>query len=183
MPVVQLNAVQPNRQQRRARMGKTHAFGMPRAPADASISDEAPYRRVMQPEAEQAVLLDLFGRPPVVFHRSFVEIAGGVSGALWLSHAVALSQEPGAEGKATFYFSSDQCAEATGMSRREQELARKSLRTAGLLVECRQGGAPTYRLDFERLASLLLEQSAAAWSLPRGRADAPATKALHATAA
>lgn len=183
MPVVQITSAHDNRQQRRARMYKAHSLSAAtRPPQDLSITVDT-HRRAEPASAEQAVLLDLFGRPPVVFHRSFVEIAGGVGGALWLSHAVALSQEPGADGNATFHLSPQQCADATGMSPREQSQARKSLRKAGLLLECREDGAPAYRLDLQRLASLMLEQSAAAWSLGRGRADAPIAKALHATAA
>src|SRR5881397_172442 len=100
MAVVQLQAAQANRQQRRARMGKSHALKKPRmegVPLKA-LDGNRPAETVLL--AEEAVLLDLFGRPPVAFHRSFVDIAGGVSGALWLSHAVALTQEPGAVGRA-----------------------------------------------------------------------------------
>src|SRR5437870_5022097 len=103
MPVVQLPAAHDNRQQRRARMCKSHGF-VPalRSPAESPARRDTAHRGVVPLSAEEAVLLDLFGRPPVVFHRSFVEIAGGVSGALWLSHAVALSQEPGAGVDPTF---------------------------------------------------------------------------------
>lgn len=184
MPVVELIAAHDNRQQRRARISKSHAF-VPavRTPAGPLARRDTTHRAASALSAEQAVLLDLFGRPPVVFHRSFVEIAGGVNGALWLSHAVALSQEPGAHGDATFFLSPEQCTEATGMSTREQNHARKSLRSAGLLHECRHGGTRGYRLDLQRLASLLLQQGAVAWALQGGPLDAPVTKVLHATAA
>lgn len=186
MPVVELDAGNANRRQRRARMAKPHAAAMPR-PAVLPALEHIDDRRgipTAPSDPEHAVLLDLFGRPPVVFHRSFVDIAGSVNGALWLSHAMALSQEGGSRGDPSFHLSTKDCFEATGMSLREQVRARKSLRSAGLLLESRRGGGVVaYRLDFERLAQALLDHSTAAWSVPSGGTKAPMPGPLHATAA
>ena len=183
MPVVQLPAAHDNRQQRRARMSRSHSSFATTAARAAPWSSgaSAPCGFPSLP-ADQAMLLELFGRPPVVYHRSFVEVAGSVNGALWLSHAMALGQEPGFEGTATFEMSADECTDATGMSLREQELARKHLRSTGLLFECRRGDVRVYRLDLQRLAGLL-QQCGIGRRLPREVPEAPGTKALHATAA
>jgi hypothetical protein len=183
MPVVQLPAAHDNRRQRRARMGRSHPFiTTPETRAEPRACGVSAHCCAVPLPPDQAMLLELFGRPPVVFHRSFVEIAGGVNGALWLSHAMAIGHEPGTEGAATFLMSAEQCTEATGMSSREQDLARKQLRSAGLLFECRRGDMPVYRLDLQRLAGLL-QQCGGGRHVPRGVSDAPLTKALHATAA
>ncbi len=99
MPVVQISAAKANRQQRRARMSRSHQTALSRpTPAEcAPTGDSANAFRLL---LEEAVLLDLFGRPPVVFHRCFVDIAGGVGPALWLSHAVALMQAQGTTASA-----------------------------------------------------------------------------------
>jgi hypothetical protein len=185
MPVVELNAAQANRRERRAHLGRPHAVAARALPLEArapsSIETQAGNRTL---PVEHAVLLDLFGRPPVVFHRTFVDIAGGVGAALWLSHAVALAQESRIDERSTFTLSHHACAEATGMSRREQAQARRSLRVAGLLVECHNGVTLGYRVDFERLATLLLERSAATWSIgPHEGASAQPSPTEHASAA
>ena len=182
MPVVQLPAAHDNRQQRRARMIRSHSSFATAARAEPWPSGTSAACGSPSLPADQAMLLELFGRPPVVYHRSFVEIAGSVNGALWLSHAMALGQEPGIEGTATFEMSADECTEATGMSLREQELARRHLRSTGLLLECRRGDVRVYRLDLRRLAGLL-QQCGVGRRLPREVSEAPGTKALHATAA
>jgi hypothetical protein len=181
MPVVQLTSSYDNRQQRRARTGKlSNPVSSTQPPSGRS---DTTVRGVAALPAEQAVLLDLFGRPPVVFHRSFVEIAGGVSGALWLSYALTLSQEQEADGGATFFLSLEQCTEATGMSPCEQNHARENLRNAGLLQELRQGGTLRYRLDFEHLAGRLQGQSADSWTLQSDCLDRCVRETLHANAA
>jgi hypothetical protein len=183
MPVVQLPASHDNRRERRARMGRSHSLvTAPAARPEPWLCGTSAPAGDPPLHPDQAMLLELFGRPPVVFHRSFVEIAGGVNGALWLSHAMALCQEPGAEGTATFVMSTAQCTEAIGLSLREQDLARKSLRSAGLLFECRRDDVRLYRLDLQRLAGFL-QQCGAGRNLPPVVPDAPLTKALHATAA
>jgi len=133
---------------------------------------------------EQAVFLDIFGQAPVGFHRVFVDITGSVVSALWLSHTVGLigqilqtSVAPAnAQTPSDIWFSMsmDECTTVTGLSRREQESARESLRDMGMLFERRSGFGKNmqYRLEFSVLASRLRKQSSAAWGLGQGHAQA-----------
>jgi hypothetical protein len=84
------------------------------------------------------VLLDVFDTP-VSFHRCLVPVTGGVTSALMLSQAIWTTQslEPSADG--WFIRSQEQWLQETGLSRWEQETARRALRRSGLLEERRVG--------------------------------------------
>ncbi len=107
---------------------------------------------------EHSAVLDLFGQNAVAFHRSFVDIAGGVVGALWLSHAISIlaRREEGA-----FFLSQADCQAATGLTRREQETARQRLRSAGILREQRVGRRVAAHLDLGVVAQLLVYRASA----------------------
>jgi len=82
------------------------------------------------------LLLEVFDSP-VSFHRCLVPITGGVISALMLSQAIWTTQslEPSADG--WFIRSQEQWSQETGLSRWEQESARRALRRSGLLEERR----------------------------------------------
>ena len=84
------------------------------------------------------LLLEIFDLP-VSFHRCLVPITGGVTAALLLSQAIWTTQglDPAADG--WFMRSQDEWTAETGLSRWEQETARRALRRAGLLQERRFG--------------------------------------------
>jgi len=84
------------------------------------------------------LLLEVFDLP-VSFHRCLVPITGGVTAALMLSQAIWTSQtiEPSASG--WFSRSQEQWADETGLTRWEQETARRALRSFGFLEERRIG--------------------------------------------
>ena len=84
------------------------------------------------------LLLEVFDLP-VSFHRCLVPITGGVTAALMLSQAVWTTQtiDPAANG--WFSKSQGQWTDETGLSRWEQETARRALRAAGFLEERRVG--------------------------------------------
>jgi len=84
------------------------------------------------------LLLDVFDLP-VSFHRCLVPITGGVTSALMLSQAIWTTQtiEPAANG--WFCKSQDQWSDETGLTRWEQETARRALRSAGFVEERRVG--------------------------------------------
>ena len=84
------------------------------------------------------LLLAVFDMP-VTFHRCLVPVAGGVTAALMLSQAIWLTEtvDPASDG--WFMCSQEQWAQETGLTRWEQETARRALRRAGLLVERRLG--------------------------------------------
>jgi len=84
------------------------------------------------------LLLAVFDMP-VTFHRCLVPVAGGVTAALMLSQAIWLTEtvDPASDG--WFMCSQEQWTQETGLTRWEQETARRALRRAGLLEERRSG--------------------------------------------
>ncbi len=94
--------------------------------------------RLQVPGITPQLLLDVFD-VPVTFHRCLVPVTGGITSALLLSQAIWTSQwlEPAADG--WFLRSQDEWTQETGLSRWEQESARRALRRSGLLEERRIG--------------------------------------------
>ncbi len=94
--------------------------------------------RLQAPGITPQLLLDVFDAP-VSFHRCLVPVTGGITSALLLSQAIWMSQwlEPAADG--WFLRSQDEWTQETGLSRWEQESARRALRRSGLLEERRIG--------------------------------------------
>jgi len=94
--------------------------------------------RLQVPGITAQLLLDVFDAP-VSFHRCLVPVTGGITSALLLSQAIWTSQrlEPAADG--WFLRSQDEWTQETGLSRWEQESARRALRRSGLLEERRIG--------------------------------------------
>ena len=84
------------------------------------------------------LLLAVFDMP-VTFHRCLVPVAGGVTGALMLSQAIWLTETQEGASDGWFMCSQEQWTQETGLSRWEQETARRALRRAGLLEERRLG--------------------------------------------
>ncbi len=75
---------------------------------------------------------------PIAFNREFVRIGAGITGALMLSQAVYWSKRTKSR-EGWFYKTQSEWEEETGLTRREQETARKRLVSAGVLEEKRQG--------------------------------------------
>ena len=84
------------------------------------------------------LLLEVFDLP-VSFHRCLVPITGGVTGALMLSQAIWTTQTIDRTANGWFSKSQDQWSEEIGLSRWEQETARRALRSAGFVEERRVG--------------------------------------------
>lgn len=74
---------------------------------------------------------------PIAFHRPFVKLGIGITGALMLSQAIYWSRRTNASGY--FYKTQAEWEEETGMTRRELDTARKKLRDLGILEEKKQG--------------------------------------------
>ena len=92
----------------------------------------------------------------ISFHRCFVEIAGSISAALMLSQALYWTPRS-STGDGWFYKSEKQWNEETGMTRTEQEGARKKLRECDFWQEEKRG-IPCrlfYRVDMDKLARAL----------------------------
>ena len=128
-----------------------------------SMNDDLPQSAstagfVLDPERgiDPGLLLELFGQAPIVFNRIYVDIAGSVAAALWLAYAVYhVCERESAPGN---WFSKSQhdWERETGLSRREQERARKQLRLLGVLEEQRHPNAPlAYRIVLVRLYALM----------------------------
>ena len=93
----------------------------------------------------------------VAFHRNFVEVTENATAALLLSQMWYWSQTPTAEEReGWFWMTQNEIYEQTGITRHEQETARKRLRDMGLLEEERRGlpAKMWFRLDKERFFSL-----------------------------
>jgi hypothetical protein len=93
---------------------------------------------------------------PIAFHRAFVDITGSVLSALFLSQAWYWSKRHDHEDGWFFNTQADWQAE-TGLSRYEQESARKTLKKL-LILEEKLRDAPArlyYRLNKNRIAELL----------------------------
>jgi len=84
------------------------------------------------------LLLEVFDLP-VSFHRCLVPITGGVTAALMLSQAIWTTQAIERTANGWFSKSQDQWTDETGLTRWEQETARRALRSAGFLEERRVG--------------------------------------------
>jgi hypothetical protein len=110
------------------------------------------------------LLLDVFDTP-VTFHRCLVPVAGGVHAALLLSHAIWTTQALDGDADGWFLKSQEEWTEETGLSRWEQETARRALRRAGLMEE-RRIGLPA-RLWFRVCAS-------AVWAALKAHSARPA---------
>ncbi|MCA2438585.1 hypothetical protein R7Z80_01650 [Vibrio sp. 1733] len=74
---------------------------------------------------------------PIAFHRSFVKMGIGITGALMLSQSIYWSRRTNASG--WFYKTQEEWQDETGMTRRELDTARKKLRQLGILEEKKQG--------------------------------------------
>jgi len=83
------------------------------------------------------MLYDLLDRP-IAYHRVLAEIAGSVSGGVFLSQAIYWSKRTTLPDK-WFYKTSDQWFEETYLSRREQETVRKRLTAINILQEEKRG--------------------------------------------
>lgn len=103
--------------------------------------------------------IELFDRP-IAFQRAFVELGVGITGALMLSQCVYWHGRT-SDKEGWFYKSQADWEVETGMTRREQETARKRLETAGFLEEERKGVPARlfFRVNVEALEAALSKLS------------------------
>lgn len=102
-------------------------------------------------------ILNLLDRP-IAFNRTFVDLGVGITGALMLSQCVYWSTRT-QRGDGWFYKTQAEWSDETGLSRREQETARKRLVARGYLDEDRRG-VPCktyYRLNKDALERDILD--------------------------
>lgn len=93
---------------------------------------------------------------PIAFHRQFVKLAGCATSALFLSQLLYWSSKC-EDTDGWFYKTAQEWEEETGLTRREQETARKALKAAGVIEE-KLKGVPArvhYRANEARIIELL----------------------------
>jgi hypothetical protein len=93
---------------------------------------------------------------PVAYHRVLAQIGGGATAGLMLSQAWYWTPR-GEDG--WFYKSMEEWEEETGLTRTEQETARRKLTEKGLLEE-KRAGMPArlyFKVNVERILSLIAE--------------------------
>lgn len=119
-------------------------------------------RSATAPRLNPELLLQILDLP-VSFHRCLIPITGSVTAALLLSQAISTAQEADPTLSEWFSKSQDEWREETGLSRWEQETARRVLREAGFLEEQRFGMPAKlwYRVCPERVWRALQERAAA----------------------
>lgn len=116
-----------------------------------------------------ALLLDIFDEP-IVFHRAYVPITGSALAALFLSYAVYSTEHLPLEADGWFKKSSEEWLKETGMTRFEQQSARRILRDKGILIE-RRYGLPAelwFKVRTDFLLELMSDEANTRWgdSLP-----------------
>ena len=94
--------------------------------------------RVHTHDITAGLLLEVFDLP-ISFHRCLVPVTGGITSALMLSQAIWTTQTLDPASRGWFLRSQEQWTQETGLTRWEQETARRALRGAGLLDERRLG--------------------------------------------
>lgn len=107
--------------------------------------------------SKQALLALLHDRP-VAYHPVLVRVTGSVSAGLFLSQLLYWHGK-GSDQEGWIYKTRDEIAQETGLTRREQEGARKRLRDQGVVEEQLKGLPATvhYRVNIERLSEVLAE--------------------------
>jgi len=126
---------------------------------------------VLEREPELAIILC---QPPVAFNRSFIDITGSATSALYLSASLEMESES-AQCGTWFNISAEQLQSRSGLNEREQRSAMKRLRELNLVQERRQQrGTQTqirinYDCIFQGLVTLARRQSSVeacpAWSM------------------
>lgn len=101
-------------------------------------------------------MIELMARP-IAFQRAFVDLGVGIAGALMLSQCIYWTKRVTDE-EGWFYKSQQDWEEETGMNRREQERARKALKSIGVLEEKRRGvpARMYFRVNEDALEKALL---------------------------
>ena len=117
--------------------------------------------------SDRVVLAELLG-PSVAFHRTLAGVAGGVHAGLMLSRALHLTRLQ-VRHRLDHWIASSAARwfEEIGLTRREQETARRDLVRTGLWEECLRGIPPSLvaRIRLDCLLALLTDDASAARSL------------------
>lgn len=93
---------------------------------------------------------------PIAYYSTLARILGGVEESLFVSQFFSW-YDKGHNPEEWIYRTQDEISDETGLTRRNQETARKRLREVGVLEEQRAGipARLTYRLNLDVLAALV----------------------------
>lgn len=103
-------------------------------------------------------LIEAMNDRPIAFNRHYVNLGCGINGALMLSQMVYWSKRT-KDQNGFFYKTQDDWIEETGLTRYEQERARKKLKELGFILEHKHG-VPCkvhFKVDHERLYLALIQ--------------------------
>ena len=107
------------------------------------------------------IIWSLLGRH-IAFHRRLVDLTGSVKAALLLSQSIYWTRHGRdiAQSGGWFHKTTQQWTWETGLSPKEQRLARDALHRLGIVQERRMGvpGRAYFRLDLEQLSHLLSDR-------------------------
>lgn len=104
---------------------------------------------------------------PIAFHRCFVDLCG-VNGAIFLSQCIYWSKRLSSGRGGWFYKTQEDWEDETGLTRREQENARKRLKHFGILEEVVKGipAQLWFRVNFNALQASMAETAKQACTKP-----------------
>ncbi len=111
-------------------------------------------------ENDLAAIIRWIFKRPIAFHRSLVSLTGSVTAALMLGQACYWDERTD-DPEGWFWKTRDEWEDETGLTRWEQEAARRKLREHGFLQE-KLAGVPArmyYRVDFEAIAQAYRKSS------------------------
>jgi hypothetical protein len=122
-------------------------------------------------QIDPGLILELM-QPPIVFHRAFVDMTGSVTAALMLSHS--LPQSDKADSLGWFDKSQEAWTLETGLSRFEQQTAKRVLVDLKILYSSRRGmpARTMYRIDIQRVMEMVQQYTQSRWS-SQGRSLIP----------
>ena len=105
-------------------------------------------------------LIEAMNNQPIAFNKHYVFIGCGINGALMLSQLVYWSSRT-KNSDGWIYKTHEEWTQETGLTRREQDTARKTLKSLGFLTEKKQG-VPCklyFKVQHENLYKALIEYS------------------------
>lgn len=128
-------------------------------PMNPSPDDQAVYNTL-----SPAMLLDIFDEP-IVFQRAYASLTGSAVAALFLSYAVYTTERLPHEEEGWFRKTGEEWRAETGLTRFEQQTARRILRELDILIE-RRAGVPAelwFKIRVDRLLEQMSLQADARW--------------------
>jgi beta-glucosidase/6-phospho-beta-glucosidase/beta-galactosidase len=137
---------------------------------DAELRAELSYQDAMVQDAmvqkfiTPHMLLDIFDEP-IVFIKAYVGITHSAVGALFLSYATYTTEKLPREAEGWFSKTIEEWQNETGLTRFEQQTARRILKEKEILIERRVGMPSTlwFKISKDALLDALLAQSDARW--------------------